>query len=164
MVSSSRTCRPKRIVRRAAFSAASISKPAPRNGRAIRSGIAATPPAVISIPLRLADEAISGISPALHESAQLLGHDRFSRAMGVTLPLSLGHLAAAAALVFALALGEVPIASVLAPPGAVPATIWLFGQQHMGYDESVFALSLLLGAATAGTVAAGAVAAKWART
>lgn len=114
------------------------------------------------VPIRLIDEALAGIDPALLESASLLGHGRFSRAVAVVLPLSLGHLAAAAALVFALALGEVPIAAILAPPGAAPATIWLFGQQHMGYDESVFALSLLLGAATAGTIAVGALVAKWA--
>ena len=114
----------------------------------------------LNVPIRLIDEALAGIDPALLESAALLGHGRFSRATTVVLPLSLGHLAAAAALVFALALGEVPIAAILAPPGAVPATIWLFGQQHMGYDESVFALSLLLGATTAGTIALGALMAK----
>ncbi len=111
------------------------------------------------VPLRLVGEALGGMDPQLFESAALLGHGRFSRAASVALPLAQGHLAAAAALVFALALGEVPLAATLAPPGAAPATIWLFNQQHMGYDESVFALSLLLGATTAGTVAFGAWAA-----
>ena len=114
------------------------------------------------VPMRLADEARASIDSALIESAALLGHGRWSRAASVVLPLSMGHLTAAAALVFALALGEVPVASILAPPGSIPATIWLFGQQHMGYDESVFALSLLLGAATCGTIAMGAAAARWA--
>ncbi|MEI6235376.1 MAG: hypothetical protein WCT04_20155 [Planctomycetota bacterium] len=108
------------------------------------------------VPLRLADEAVASIDPSILESAALLGHGRTSKAMGVVLPLSSGHLAAAAALVFALVLGEVPVASILAPPGAAPATIWLFGQQHMGYDESVFALSLLLGVTTAVVIALGA--------
>ncbi|HLX63864.1 MAG TPA: ABC transporter permease subunit [Planctomycetota bacterium] len=112
------------------------------------------------VPLRLAEEALASIDPALMESAAMLGRGWWGRAGNVALPLSLGHLAAAAALVFTLALGEVPLAAVLAPPGAVPATIWLFNQQHMGYDESVFALSLLLGAVSASVVGVGTWAAK----
>jgi ABC-type Fe3+ transport system permease subunit len=59
-----------------------------------------------------------------------------------------------------LVLGEVSITATLASPGAEPATLWLFNQQHMGYDESVFALSLLLGLVSAGAVALGALGAK----
>lgn len=114
------------------------------------------------VPLRLTEEAAASIPPALLESAAVLGQNSFRRAVSVALPLSLGHLAAAAALIFTLTLGEVAIAATLAPPGAVPATIWLFNQQHMGYDESVFALSLLLGAVSAVAIGIGALGAKWA--
>jgi putative spermidine/putrescine transport system permease protein len=111
------------------------------------------------VPLLLAEGAIASQDPALLENAAALGQAPLARAFSVTVPLALGHLAAAAALVFTLAMGEVAIAATLAPPGAVPATIWLFNQQHMGYDESVFALSALLGGVTAATVALGAWAA-----
>jgi iron(III) transport system permease protein len=106
----------------------------------------------IYLPLRLVEEGLATLDQEMLSAAALAGHGRFARATAVALPLLLPHLFAAAALVFILSLGEVPIAARMAPPGAIPATIWLFQQQHLGYDEAVFGLSLLLGALAAGTL------------
>lgn len=108
------------------------------------------------VPLRLVEEGLAALDPEMLEAAALAGHGRLSRAVAVALPLVATHLAAAAALVFVLVLGDIAIADKLAPPGHTPATVWLFQQQHLGYDEAVFGLSLLLGAAvTAALLAAG---------
>ncbi len=106
----------------------------------------------IYLPLRLVEEGIMSIDPALMEAATLAGHSRLSRAASIALPLAAPHVLAAAALVFILSLGEIPIAARLSPPGIQPATLWLFNQQHMGYDEAVFGLSLLLGGVAALTL------------
>ena len=102
----------------------------------------------IYIPLRLMEEGLAGLDPDLLAAAALSGHGRISRAITIAMPLVLPHLAAAGALVFILSIGEVPIADRLHSPGVTPAAIWLFQQQHLGYDESVFGLSLLLGTLT----------------
>lgn len=104
------------------------------------------------VPLRLVEEGLAALDPDLLDAAALAGHGRISRGISIALPLVAPHLAAASALVFILALGEVPMAVRLAPPGQVPATVWLFQQQHLGYDEAVFGLSLLLGGVAAGTL------------
>jgi ABC-type Fe3+ transport system permease subunit len=92
------------------------------------------------------------LDPDLLDAAALSGHSRLSRAGSIALPLVLPHLIAATGLVFILALGDVCMAARLAPPGIQPTTLWLFNQQHMGYDESVFGLSLLLGLVAMGTL------------
>jgi iron(III) transport system permease protein len=112
------------------------------------------------VPLRLVEEGVATLDGELLDAAALAGHGRVSRAVSIALPLVAPHIAAGAALVFILALGEVAMASKLAPPGMMPATVWLFNQQHMGYDEAVFGLSLLLGVLAAGAlILAGFVAA-----
>ena len=98
------------------------------------------------LPLRLIEEGLAGLDPDLLDAARLSGHGRFARGLAITVPLLGAHLAAGCALVFILVLGEVPISATVPPPGIVPATVWLFQQQHLGYDEAVFGLSLLLGA------------------
>jgi len=109
------------------------------------------------LPLRLTDEALKALDPALLEAAELAGHTRMARGLGIALPQVWGSLLVAAALVFVLTLGELPVAVKLAPPGVLPASVWLFSQQHLGYTESVFGLSLALGgvavAVLAGTTA-----------
>jgi ABC-type Fe3+ transport system permease subunit len=106
----------------------------------------------IYIPLRLVEEGLASLDREMLESAALAGHGRISRAIAVALPLILPHIAAASALVFILALGEVPLCDRLTPPGVTMATVWLFQQQHMGYDEAVLGLSLLMGSVCAGTL------------
>jgi len=103
------------------------------------------------LPLRLAEEGLVGLSPAMLESAELAGHGRFSRGLTVALPLVWPHLLAAGALVFVFVLGELPLSYRLAPPGQTPVCLWLFNLQHYNYTESVFVLCLMLG----GTVLVG---------
>ena len=113
----------------------------------------------IYLPMRLVEEGLSALDPDLLDAAALAGHGRLSRAVSIAFPLVLSHLAAGMALVFILSLGEIPIADKLHSPGVTPATIWLFQQQHLGYDESVFGLSLLLGGMAAGALFAAGLAA-----
>jgi iron(III) transport system permease protein len=111
----------------------------------------------IYVPLRLVEEGLAALDPEMLDAAALSGHARLSRGVSIALPLVAAHVAAAAALVFVLVLGEVALADKLAPPGKIPATVWLFQQQHLGYDEAVFGLSLLLGATVAAVLAAAGV-------
>ena len=109
------------------------------------------------LPLRLSEEGLRGLDPAILESAETAGHGRVSRGLNIALPLVWRHLLAAAGLVFVLALGELPLSDQLAPPGGVPLPVWLFSQQHYGYTDDVFAASLLAGlVAMAGVILAGA--------
>jgi len=110
------------------------------------------------LPLRLVEEGLAAIPQNVVEAAQLSAPNRFSLAANVSLPLVGGHLLSGAVLVFLFALNEIALPSKLAPPGTQPATVWLFQQQHLGYDEAVFGLSLLLGAVAASAVFIGAVA------
>lgn len=101
----------------------------------------------VYLPLRLAEEGLRTLDPATLEAAELAGQPGLAQGLGVALPQLWGHLLAAEALVFVLALGELPVSDKLAPPGAVPVSVWLFQQQHLGYTEAVFGLSLLVGIA-----------------
>ncbi|MCY3021787.1 MAG: hypothetical protein NTW87_22480 [Planctomycetota bacterium] len=111
----------------------------------------------IYVPLRLVEEGLAALDPDLFDAAALAGQNRLARGISIALPLVVPHIAAAAALVFVLSLGEVAIADKLHPPGVTPATVWLFQQQHLGYDEAVFGLSLLLGAVVAAVLLAAGI-------
>lgn len=110
------------------------------------------------VPLRLVEEGLSTIPQNVMEAARLSAPSRFNLAATVSLPLVGMHLLSGAVLVFLFALNEIALPSKLAPPGTQPATVWLFQQQHLGYDEAVFGLSLLLGGVAASAVFLGAVA------
>ncbi|MGD0091869.1 MAG: ABC transporter permease subunit [Planctomycetota bacterium] len=112
-------------------------------------------------PLRLVEEGLAALNPGMFEAAALAGHGRLSRAVAVAVPLVATHIAAGAALVFVLVLGDIAIADKLHPPGYAPATVWLFQMQHLGYDEAVFGLSLLLGAVAAAALLAAGLAVGW---
>jgi len=115
------------------------------------------------VPLRLVEEGLASVDHEVLDSAALAGHGRLSVAISVALPLLLPHIAAATALVFILALGEIPLADRLSPPRAITAMVWLFQQQHMGYDAGVFGLSFLMGSVCAGVLFATGAAAALAR-
>ena len=97
------------------------------------------------LPLRLTEEGLRTLDPALFEAAALAGHSRLSQGLNIALPLVSRHCFAGAALAWVLAFGELPLSVRLHPPGVTPAAVWLFDQQHYGYTEDVFALSLLSG-------------------
>jgi len=142
----------------AAFLALQLRLQAAANALHAEQLAAALPLAILALsyavrflyaPLRLVEEGLAALSPEMFEAAALAGHGRLSRAAAVAVPLVATHIAAGAGLVFVLVLGDIALADKLAPPGKVPATVWLFQQQHLGYDEAVFGLSLLLGAVVA---------------
>lgn len=108
----------------------------------------------VYLPLRLAEEGLSGLEPSMLESAELAGHSRLSRGLTVAFPMVWTHLLAAGALVFVFVLGELPLSQRLAPPGQSPVCLWLFSLQHYNYTERVFVLCLMLG----GTVVLGLLA------
>ena len=67
----------------------------------------------------------------------------------ITAPALLPRAAAAGAIVFVLALGEIGPVVLLSPPGKVTASQHLFNLMHYGYDEVVASIALLLFGATA---------------
>jgi ABC-type Fe3+ transport system permease subunit len=83
------------------------------------------------------------------EAAELAGMPRFRIWKDVLLPALLPRAAAAGAAVFALALGEIGPAVLLAPPGRMTAVQHLFSLLHYGYDGVVASLALFLFGATA---------------
>jgi ABC-type Fe3+ transport system permease subunit len=83
------------------------------------------------------------------EAAELAGLSRFRIWKSLLLPAMLPRAAAAGAAVFALALGEIGPAVLLAPPGRMTAVQHLFSLLHYGYDGVVASLALFLFGATA---------------
>ena len=67
----------------------------------------------------------------------------------ITAPALLPRAAAAGAIVFVLALGEIGPVVLLSPPGKLTASQHLFNLMHYGYDEVVASIALLLFGATA---------------
>jgi len=110
------------------------------------------------VPLRLVEEGLAAIPQNVLEAARVSSPTRLNLATQISLPLVGVHLLCGAVFVFLFALNEIALPSKLAPPGTQPATVWLFQQQHLGYDEAVFGLSLLLGGVAAMAVILGAVA------
>jgi ABC-type Fe3+ transport system permease subunit len=104
------------------------------------------------VPLRLVEEGLDAIPEHTLDAARLVSPSRFHLAATVALPLCAAHLLSGGLLVFLFAMSDTALPSKLAPPGAVPATVWLFQQQHLGYDEAVFGLSALLGAVAFGSI------------
>ena len=97
------------------------------------------------VPLRLAEDGLAALPAEWFDAAAAAGQSRFASGFNLALPLLAPQLAAGAALVFVLGLSDIALATRLAPPGSVPATVWLFQQQHLAYDEAVFGLSLPAG-------------------
>jgi ABC-type Fe3+ transport system permease subunit len=83
------------------------------------------------------------------EAAELAGLSRFRIWRRILLPAMLPRAAAAGAVVFVLALGEIGPAVLLAPPGRMTAAQHLFSLLHYGYDGVVASLALFLFGATA---------------
>jgi ABC-type Fe3+ transport system permease subunit len=83
------------------------------------------------------------------DAAELAGFSRFRIWKDLLLPAMLPRAAAAGAVVFALALGEIGPAVLLSPPGRMTAAQHLFGLMHYGYDGVVASLALFLFGATA---------------
>jgi len=83
------------------------------------------------------------------EAAALSGLPRFRIWRRIVLPALLPRAAAAGAIVFVLALGEIGPVVLLSPPGRITAAQHLFNLMHYGYDGVVASLALFLFGATA---------------
>jgi ABC-type Fe3+ transport system permease subunit len=83
------------------------------------------------------------------EAAELSGLSPVRTWWRITAPALLPKAAAAGAIVFVLALGEIGPVVLLSPPGRLTASQHLFNLMHYGYDEVVASIALLLFGATA---------------
>ena len=83
------------------------------------------------------------------DAAELAGLSRFRIWKSILLPALLPRAAAAGAVVFVLALGEIGPAVLLSPPGRMTAAQHLFNLMHYGYDGVVASLALFLFGAAA---------------
>ena len=83
------------------------------------------------------------------EAAELSGLPRFRVWRRIVLPALLPRAAAAGAVVFVLAMGEIGPVVLLSPPGRMTATQHLFNLMHYGYDQGVASMALFLFGATA---------------
>ena len=103
------------------------------------------------------------VDPAQLEAAELSGMSRFRAWRRLVLPAAWPRALAAGAGVFALALGEVGPAVLLAPPGRQTGVQRLFNALHYGYDGTAAALALSLVAGAAALAWMGAYAGRHAR-
>jgi iron(III) transport system permease protein len=103
------------------------------------------------------------VEPAQLEAAALAGLSRGRIWRRVVLPAVWPRAAAAGAAVFALALGEVGPAVLLAPPGRQTGVQRLFNALHYGYDNTAAALALSLVAGAAALAWLGVYAGRVAR-
>jgi iron(III) transport system permease protein len=103
------------------------------------------------------------VEPGQLEAADLAGLGRFRAWRRIVLPAVLPRALAAGAAVFALALGEVGPAVLLAPPGRQTGVQRLFNALHYGYDGTAAALALSLVAGAAALAWMGAYARRFAR-
>jgi ABC-type Fe3+ transport system permease subunit len=78
------------------------------------------------------------------DAAELAGLSRFRIWWRVLFPAMLPRAAAAGAVIFVLALGEIGPAVLLSPPGRMTAAQHLFSLLHYGYDGVVASLALFL--------------------
>lgn len=83
------------------------------------------------------------IAPAWQEAARLGGMGAWQRWWRITAPLLAGHAAAAAALAFILAAGDVEISQMLCAPGSGTLALRLFTFLHFGPTHVAAGLALL---------------------
>ena len=90
------------------------------------------------------------------EVAWLEGHGAWGQARRVAIPLTLGAVAAAWGVSFALAMGELPAANLVAPPGTMPLAVLVWTLLHRGVESHLAGVGLItLGViGLAGSVAA----------
>jgi iron(III) transport system permease protein len=89
------------------------------------------------------------LDPTLLDAGRLFQPNRTRGFFRVTLPLMARGLAAAAGVVFALALGELGATLIVAPPGMATLSMRIYNYLHYGASDTVAALCLVaaLGAA-----------------
>lgn len=93
--------------------------------------------------LLMAWSGFRAIPSSYDEAARLCGLPFWRRALGISLPLSRGRLAAGALLAAVVAAGEVAATSLVSPPGVQTLASRLFSLVHFGADGVVGATALM---------------------
>jgi iron(III) transport system permease protein len=78
------------------------------------------------------------------EAALLEGLGPWDQARRVSIPLTLGAIAASWGVVFALALGELPAANITAPPGIMLVAVRIWELLHRGVESHLAGMGLIL--------------------
>ena len=99
----------------------------------------------------------ASLDPALEEAASVSGAGWLRRQLLVVAPACAPALMGAWTLCFLLAFGEAEVSVLVAPPGATPLGVRVFGLMHYGPSSLVAALSIL----TAGLAIVIGIAALW---
>jgi iron(III) transport system permease protein len=100
--------------------------------------------------------AVRSLPPAYLEAATLEGYGPWGVARRVAIPLTLGAIAAAWGVSFALALGELPAANISAPAGVMLVSVRIWELLHRGVESHLAGMGLVMLAvvALAGALAA----------
>ena len=90
------------------------------------------------------------------EAASLDGYGSIGQARRVAIPLTLGAIAAAWGVSFAMGLGELPAANIVAPPGIMLVAVRIWELLHRGVESHLAGMGLVMLAvvALAGALAA----------
>jgi iron(III) transport system permease protein len=104
--------------------------------------------------------ALRALPPAYLEAAALDGHGPWGQIRRVAIPLTLPVAAAAWGVSFVLALGELPTANLVYPPGTTPLSVVVWSLLHTGVESHLAGVGLILMAtiASAGLAVACALA------
>ncbi len=99
---------------------------------------------------------VRSLPKAYFEAAALEGYGSPGQARRVAIPLTLGAIAAAWGVAFALGLGELPAANIVAPPGIMLVAVRIWELLHRGVESHLAGMGLILLAvvALAGSLAA----------
>jgi iron(III) transport system permease protein len=87
---------------------------------------------------------VRSLPEAYLEAASLEGYGAWGQARRVAIPLTLGAIAAAWGVVFALGLGELPAALLTDPPGVMLVAIRIWELLHRGVESHLAGMSLIL--------------------
>lgn len=100
--------------------------------------------------------AVRSLPPEYLEAAALEGYGAWGQARRVAIPLTRGAIAATWGVAFALAMGELPAANLVCPPGSMPLAVLVWTLLHRGVESHLAGVGLVtLGAiGLAGTLAA----------
>ena len=118
---------------------------------------------VLAYVLRTLPYALLVLWPALRslpevylEAATLEGYGPWGRTRRIALPMTRRPLLAAWGVAFVLALGELPAANLVCPPGTTPISVVIWGLLHTGVESHLAGVGLLMLAAVlpAGAIAA----------
>jgi iron(III) transport system permease protein len=87
---------------------------------------------------------VRSLPVAYLEAASLEGYGPWGQARRVAIPLTLGAIAASWGVAFALGLGELPAANIVAPPGIMLVAVRIWELLHRGVESHLAGMGLIL--------------------